>query len=614
MHCGFECPEAAMAKSNGSTGSQRRRLRSQLWFDNPDDPGMTAIYLERYLNFGLTLAELTSGRPIIGIAQSGSDLSPCNRHHLELAQRVRAGIRDAGGVPLEFPTHPIQETGRRPTAALDRNLAYLGLVEVLFGYPLDGVVLMTGCDKTTPACLMAAATVNTPAIVLSGGPMLDGYYKGKLAGSGTAVWQAREDVAAGKITYKEFIEFVASSAPSIGHCNTMGTASTMNAMAEALGMSLPGCAAIPAPYRERGQMAYATGVRAVEIVNEDLKPSDILTRAAFENAIVACSAIGGSTNAPIHLNAIAKHIGVPLSIGDWEKIGFDVPLLVNMQPAGEYLGEDYYRAGGLPAVMHELLEAGRIHGDALTINGKTVADNIARAKATNPAVIRPYKQPLKAEAGFRVLHGNLFDSAIMKTSVISDEFRKRYLSDPKDADAFEGRAVVFDGPEDYHRRIEDSALGIDEHTILFMRGAGPIGYPGSAEVVNMQPPAALIKRGITSLPCLGDGRQSGTSGSPSILNASPEAAAGGGLALLKTGDRVRIDLKKGTADMLISAEELAERRAALKKNGGYHYPPSQTPWQEIQREMVDQLGDGMVLEPAVRFQRVAQKFVPRNNH
>jgi dihydroxy-acid dehydratase len=612
----YECehPETAMAKGNGSDGPQRRRLRSQLWFDNPDDPGMTAVYLERYLNFGLTLAELTSGRPIIGIAQSGSDLSPCNRHHLDLAHRVRAGIRDAGGIPLEFPTHPIQETGKRPTAALDRNLAYLSLVEVLFGYPLDGVVLMTGCDKTTPACLMAAATVNTPAIVLSGGPMLDGYYKGKLAGSGTAVWKAREEVAAGNITYKEFIEFVASSAPSIGHCNTMGTASTMNAMAEALGMSLPGCAAIPAPYRERGQMAYATGVRAVEIVNEDLKPSDILTRAAFENAIVACSAIGGSTNAPIHLNAIARHIGVPLSIADWENIGFDVPLLVNMQPAGEYLGEEYYRAGGLPAVMHELLDAGRLHGDALTINGKTIADNVALAKASNPAVIRPYNEPLKAAAGFRVLHGNLFDSAIMKTSVISDEFRERYLSDPKDPDAFEGPAVVFDGPEDYHRRIEDPALGIDEHTVLFMRGAGPIGYPGSAEVVNMQPPAALIKCGITSLPCLGDGRQSGTSGSPSILNASPEAADGGGLALLKTGDRVRIDLKKGTADMLLSAEELAERRAALKKNGGYHYPPSQTPWQEIQREMVDQLADGMVLEPAIKFQRVAQKFVPRNNH
>jgi dihydroxy-acid dehydratase len=602
-----------MVKSNDSSG-QQRRLRSQLWFDNPDDPGMTAVYLERYLNFGLTLAELTSGRPIIGIAQSGSDLSPCNRHHLNLAHRVRAGIRDAGGIPLEFPTHPIQETGKRPTAALDRNLAYLGLVEVLFGYPLDGVVLMTGCDKTTPACLMAAATVNTPAIVLSGGPMLDGYYKGRLAGSGTAVWKAREEVAAGKITYKEFIEFVASSAPSIGHCNTMGTASTMNAMAEALGMSLPGCAAIPAPYREREQMAYATGVRAVEIVRDDLKPSDILTRAAFENAIVACTAIGGSTNAPIHLNAIAKHIGVALSIGDWETIGFDVPLLVNMQPAGEYLGEEYYRAGGLPAVMHELLEAGRLHGDTLTINGKTIADNVAGAKASNPVVIRPYDEPLKAEAGFRVLHGNLFDSAIMKTSVISDEFRERYLSDPKDPGAFEGPAVVFDGPEDYHRRIEDPTLGIDEHSILFMRGTGPIGYPGSAEVVNMQPPAALLKRGITSLPCLGDGRQSGTSGSPSILNASPEAAAGGGLALLRTGDRVRIDLKKGTADMLISAEELAERRAALTRDGGYHYPPSQTPWQEIQREMVDQLGDGMVLEPAIKFQRVAQKFVPRNNH
>jgi dihydroxy-acid dehydratase len=603
-----------MSKSDGSGGSPARRLRSQLWFDNPDNPGMTALYLERYLNYGLTRAELTSGKPIIGIAQTGSDLSPCNRHHLQLAERVREGIRTAGGLAMEFPVHPIQETGKRPTAALDRNLAYLGLVEVLYGYPLDGVVLMTGCDKTTPACLMAAATVNTPAIVLSGGPMLDGYHNGKLAGSGTVLWQARQDVAAGKIDYNAFIDIAASSAPSIGHCNTMGTASTMNAMAEALGMSLPGCAAIPAPYRERARIAYETGVRAVEIVREDLKPSDILTRAAFDNAIVACSAIGGSTNAPIHLCAIARHVGVELSIEDWEKIGYNVPLLVNMQPAGEYLGEDYYRAGGLPAVMHELLTAGRLHGDALTINGKTVAENVARAKASNTEVIRPYQQPLKTHAGFKVLRGNLFDSAIMKTSVISDEFRQRYLSNPNDPNAFEGRAVVFDGPEDYHHRIDDPALGIDEHSILFMRGTGPIGYPGSAEVVNMQPPAALIKKGVTSLACIGDGRQSGTSGSPSILNASPEAAAGGGLALLKTGDRVRVDLNKGTADMLISPAELAERRAALKQNGGYHYPPNQTPWQEIQRAMVDQLGEGMVLEPAIKYQRVAQKFVPRDNH
>ena len=602
-----------MTKANDSNGAQRR-LRSQLWFDNPDNPGMTALYLERYLNYGLTRAELTSGKPIIGIAQTGSDLSPCNRHHLQLAERVREGIRTAGGIAMEFPMHPIQETGKRPTAALDRNLAYLGLVEVLYGYPLDGVVLMTGCDKTTPACLMAAATVNTPAIVLSGGPMLDGYHDGKLAGSGTVLWQARQDIAAGKIDYKEFIDIAASSAPSIGHCNTMGTASTMNAMAEALGMSLPGCAAIPAPYRERGRIAYETGVRAVEIVREDLKPSDILTRAAFENAIVACSAIGGSTNAPIHLNAIARHIGVPLAIEDWEKIGYDVPLLVNMQPAGEYLSEDYYRAGGLPAVMHELMASGRLHGEALTINGKTFAENVAYAKASNAEVILPYDKPLKPHAGFKVLRGNLFDSAIMKTSVISDEFRRRYLCDAKDPNAFEGRAVVFDGPEDYHRRIDDPALGIDEHSILFMRGTGPIGYPGSAEVVNMQPPAALIKKGVTSLACVGDGRQSGTSGSPSILNASPEAAAGGGLALLQTGDRVRVDLNKGTADILVSAAELAERAAALKKNGGYHYPPSQTPWQEIQRAMVDQLGSGMVLEPALKYQRVAQKFVPRDNH
>jgi dihydroxy-acid dehydratase len=604
-----------MARKARSKAPRGRTLRSQLWFDNPDNPGMTALYLERYLNFGLTSAELRSGKPIIGIAQTGSDLSPCNRHHLELAQRVREGIRTAGGIAFEFPVHPIQETGKRPTAALDRNLAYLGLVEVLYGYPLDGVVLMTGCDKTTPACLMAAATVNTPAIVLSGGPMLNGWWKGERCGSGMAVWKAREELAAGRIDDQEFMDIAAASAPSVGHCNTMGTASTMNALAEALGMSLPGCAAIPAPYRERGQIAYETGVRAVEIVHEDLKPSDILTRKAFENAIIANSAIGGSTNAPVHINAIARHVGVKLTIEDWEKHGYDVPLLVNMQPAGQYLGEEYHRAGGLPAVMHELLKAKRIHGDALTINGKTMGENVRRAKSEDADVIKPYAKPMKKQAGFRVLKGNLFDSAIMKTSVISDDFRQRFLSNPKDPDAFEGRAVVFDGPEDYHHRIDDPSLKIDECTLLFVRGVGPIGYPGSAEVVNMQPPAALIKKGVTSLPCIGDGRQSGTSGSPSILNASPEAAAGGGLALLKTGDRVRIDLKKGTANILISKAELDQRRADLQKRGGYQYPASQTPWQEIQRAMVDQLADGMVLKPAVKYQRVAQNAgPPRDNH
>jgi dihydroxy-acid dehydratase len=595
-------------------GNAKPRLRSRLWFHNPHNPGMTALYLERYLNYGLTKEELTSDKPIIAIAQTGSDLSPCNRHHLELADRVRDGIRDAGGIAFEFPVHPIQETGKRPTAALDRNLAYLGLVELLFGYPIDGVVLTTGCDKTTPACLMAAATVNIPAIVLSGGPMLNGWRNGERVGSGTIVWKAREEQAAGRIDYEEFIDIVSASAPSVGHCNTMGTASTMNALAEALGMSLPGCAAIPAPYRERAQIAYETGRRAVEIVHEDLKPSDILTRKAFENAIVACSAIGGSTNAPIHINAIARHVGVPLVMADWEEIGYRVPLLVNMQPAGKYLGEEYYRAGGLPAVMCELARAGRIHGDALTINGKTMGENVAHAAARDSDVILPYGDPLKETAGFKVLRGNLFSSAIMKTSVISEEFRRRYLANPADPEAFEGRAVVFEGPEDYHHRIDDPALDIDENTILVIRGVGAIGYPGSAEVVNMQPPAALIKRGITSLPCIGDGRQSGTSGSPSILNASPEAAADGGLALLRTGDRVRIDLKAGSADILISDEELAQRRAALEKAGGFKYPPSQTPWQEIQRGMVEQLADGMVLEPAVKYQRVAQKFVPRDNH
>jgi dihydroxy-acid dehydratase len=593
---------------------QPRALRSRLWFDNPDNPGMTALYLERYLNFGLTAEELRSGKPIIGIAQTGSDLSPCNRHHLELAHRVREGIRTAGGVALEFPTHPIQETGKRPTAALDRNLAYLSLVEVLFGYPLDGVVLLTGCDKTTPACIMAAATVNTPAIVLSGGPMLDGWWKGERAGSGTAIWHARQEMAAGRIDADEFLNIAAATAPSVGHCNTMGTASTMNALAEALGMSLPGCAAIPAPYRERGQIAYETGRRSVEIVREDLKPSDILTRKAFENAIVACSAIGGSTNAPIHINAIARHVGVTLTMKDWEEIGYDVPLLVNMQPAGKYLGEEYYRAGGLPAVMRELQKKKRIHDDALTINGRTMGENIAAAAIADGDVIHNYDRPMVKDAGFKVLSGNLFDSAIMKMSVIGEEFRQRYLSDPKDPNAFEGRAAVFEGPEDYHARIEDPALGIDERTILVIRGVGPIGYPGSAEVVNMQPPAALIKKGITSLPCIGDGRQSGTSASPSILNASPEAAAGGGLALLKTGDRIRVDLNKGTADIMIPAAELAARRDALQKQGGFHFPASQTPWQEIQRQMVEQLADGMVLSPAVKFQRVAQKSIPRDNH
>jgi dihydroxy-acid dehydratase len=595
--------------------SAKRRLRSQLWFDNPDNPGMTALYLERYLNFGLTREELQSGKPIIGIAQTGSDLSPCNRHHLQLAHRVREGIRSAGGIAFEFPVHPIQETGRRPTAALDRNLAYLGLVEVLFGYPIDGVVLTTGCDKTTPACIMAAATVNLPAIVLSGGPMLNGWLRGERTGSGTAVWKAREELAGGKIDYAGFMQVVASSAPSAGHCNTMGTASTMNALAEALGMSLPGCAAIPAPYRERGQIAFETGLRAVAMVHEDLKPSDILTREAFENTIVVNSAIGGSTNAPIHINAIARHIGVPLSVEDWQRLGHRIPLLVNMQPAGQYLGEEFHRAGGVPAVVAELIEAGKIHEGARTANGRTIGENCRGQRSWDRDVIRAYDEPLVKEAGFIVLSGNLFNSAVMKTSVISREFRDRYLSNPKDPEAFEGRAIVFDGPEDYHRRIDDPALNIDENCLLFIRGTGPIGYPGGAEVVNMQPPAALIQRGIKSLPCIGDGRQSGTSGSPSILNASPEAAVGGGLALLKTGDRVRIDLRKGEANILISEAELAERRAALEKAGGYHFPRSQTPWQEIQRGLIEQFDEGMVLKPAVKYQRVAQTGgVPRDNH
>src|SRR5215468_1348768 len=596
--------------SDTSTRPQRR-FRSRDWFDDPAHLDMVALYLERFMNYGLTADELLSGKPIIGIAQTGGDLTPCNRVHLELAKRVREGIRDAGGVPMEFPMHPIFENCRRPTAALDRNLAYLGLVEILHGYPIDAVVLTTGCDKTTPAQVMAASTADLPAIVLSGGPMLDGWHDGELVGSGTIIWRSRRRLAAGLIDEAGFLEAAAASAPSVGHCNTMGTASTMNAMAEALGMSLPGCAAIPAPYRERGQIAYATGRRAVGLVLEDLRPSKILTREAFENAIVCSSAIGASTNCPPHINAIARHIGVSLNNDDWDRIGYDIPLLVNMMPAGAYLGEEYFRAGGLPAVMAELKAHGKLRENALTVTGRSAGENIARAKILNEDVIRPYARPLKEKAGFVNLKGNLFDSAIMKTSVISTAFRERYLQRPGDEGAFEGRAIVFDGPEDYHARINDPELAIDADCILVIRYCGPIGYPGSAEVVNMLPPDALVRKGTMELPCIGDGRQSGTSGSPSILNASPEAAIGGGLALLRTGDRIRIDLNKRSADILIPADELAERRSALKLPEFV----SQTPWQAIYREHAGQLASGMVLENAVEYQRIAERFgVPRDNH
>ena len=589
-------------------------LRSRKWFNNPDNPEMTAIYVGHYLNYGITLEELQSGKPIIGIAQTGSDLSPCNRHHVELSKRVREGILAAGGVCMEFPVHPIQETGKRPTAALDRNLTYLSLVECLFGYPIDGVVLNIGCDKTTPALLMGAATVDIPAIAFSVGPMLNSWYKGELLGTGGSVWEARKLLAAGEIDYDEFMDMATVSMPSVGFCNTMGTASTMNSLSEALGMQLPGSALIPAPYRERGRMAYRAGKRIVEMVAEDLKPSDVMTRKAFENAIVVNSALGGSTNAPIHLNAVAAHLGIELTNADWQKFGHEIPLLCNMQPAGAYLAEDLFRAGGVPAVISELIRAKALPNPKIqNVSGKTMAESY-KEEIKDADVIRPYKDPLKKAAGFINLTGNLFESAIMKTSVISEDFRKRYLSNPKDPDAFEGRAIVFDGPEDYHARIDDASLKIDEACILVIRGVGPIGYPGAAEVVNMQPPAALLKKGITELPTIGDGRQSGTSGSPSILNASPEAAAGGGLALLKTGDTIRVDLRKARADMLVPDAELAKRKAELESSGGYKYPDHQSPWQEIQRGMVDQLDKGMVLKPAVKHRRIAAKATPRDNH
>jgi dihydroxy-acid dehydratase len=585
------------------------RLRSQRWFDDPEDPGMTALYIERMLNYGLTRGELQSGKPVIGIAQTGSDIAPCNRHHIELAARTKAGIRDAGGIPLEFPIHPIQETGKRPTAALDRNLAYLSLVEVLHGYPLDGVVLTTGCDKTTPACLMGAATVNIPAIVLSGGPMLDGHHKGQLTGSGTIVWAARKQLAQGLIDYDGFMDLVASSAPSVGHCNTMGTALSMNALAEALGMSLPGCASIPAPYRERGQMAYETGRRIVAMVGENLRPSDIMTRAAFANTIVCASAIGASTNCPPHIIAIARHMGVELAIEDWQTIGHDIPLLVDCQPAGRFLGEAFHRAGGVPAVMAELLRAGKLDTSAITVTGRSVAQDVDTAPEGDREVIRAYTAPMKERAGFVILSGNLFDNAVMKVSVIDEAFRRRFLTNPPDV--FEGKVVVFEGPEDYHDRIEDPSLGIDAQTVLVIRNCGPVGYPGSAEVVNMQPPAALLAQGIDALPTMGDGRQSGTSGSPSILNISPEAAVGGGLALLKSGDPIRIDLNTRKVDVLIPDAELAARRDAWTPPKLLH----KTPWEEIYRSMVGQLGTGGCLEPATMYLDIlTTRGESRHNH
>ncbi|WP_340261534.1 dihydroxy-acid dehydratase [Sulfitobacter pontiacus] len=590
-----------------------KSLRSRKWFDNLDDPEMTALYIERYLNYGLTLEELRSGKPVIGIAQTGSDLSPCNRHHIELAKRTRDGIIAAGGIPMEIPVHPIQETGKRPTAMLDRNLAYLSLVESLYGYPIDGVVLTIGCDKTTPALLMAAATVGMPALAFSVGPMLNGWHRGERAGSGSVIWQARQELAAGSIDAEEFLEIAASSAPSVGFCNTMGTASTMNSLSEALGMQLPGVASIPAPYRERGQAAYHTGKRIVDMVHADLRPAQIMTREAFENAIVVNSALGGSTNAPIHLNAIAAHLGIALSNGDWEEFGHAVPLLVNMQPVGTYLGEDFHRAGGTAAVIGELLRAGLLpHPDALTVTGQTIAELYTDTPILDEDVIRRAASPLKPNAGFLNMRGNLFDSALMKTSAIDAGFRARYFSNAQEA--FEGRVAVFDGPEDFHARIDDPALGLTDDSVLVMRGAGPKGYPGGAEVVNMRPPSYLIKQGVRALPCIGDGRQSGTSGSASILNASPEAADGGGLALLQDGDPIRIDLKQRRVDVLLDETELAARRAALDAAGGYAQPESQSPWQEIFREKVRPFSEGMVFEGATEYRDITSRGLPRNNH
>ena len=590
---------------------RKTKLRSDQWFNNPKNPDMTALYLEKYLNYGLKRKDLQSGKPIIGIAQSGSDLSPCNRHFLSLSKKIKNGIKKAGGIPMEFPTHPIQETGKRPTAMLDRNLSYLSLVEVLYGYPIDGVILTTGCDKTTPAALMAAATVNIPAIVLSGGPMLDGFYKGKLAGSGTIIWEARKLMAKGEINYDEFMDMAASSAPSVGHCNTMGTASSMNSVAEALGMSLPGCAVIPAPYKEREKISYETGKRIVGMVHENLTPSKIMTRKAFENAVVVASAIGGSSNCTPHLSAIAKHMGIKFHLSDWQKLGHKIPLLVNCQPAGEYLMESFFRSGGVPAVMKELIKNNKIHTNLITVTGKKIGQNLRKKIKTDPKVIKTFKNSLADKAGFLVLRSNFFSTAIMKTSVISKEFKDRYLSNPKKPNIFVTNAIVFEGPEDYHKRLNSKKLNIDENSILIVRGCGPVGYPGSAEVINMQPPDRLLKKGINTLPTLGDGRQSGTSASPSILHVSPESAIGGDLGVVKTGDQIKIDLNKRRVDLLITQSEFKIRR---KKRKIFKFN-NQTPWQEIFRDTVGQLEDGACINSRGKFLKVSStKGIPRDSH
>ena len=590
---------------------RKTKLRSDQWFNNPKNPDMTALYLEKYLNYGLKRKDLQSGKPIIGIAQSGSDLSPCNRHFLYLSKKIKNGIKKAGGIPMEFPTHPIQETGKRPTAMLDRNLSYLSLVEVLYGYPIDGVILTTGCDKTTPAALMAAATVNIPAIVLSGGPMLDGFYKGKLAGSGTIIWEARKLMAKGEINYDEFMDMAASSAPSVGHCNTMGTASSMNSVAEALGMSLPGCAVIPAPYKEREKISYETGKRIVGMVHENLTPSKIMTRKAFENAVVVASAIGGSSNCTPHLSAIAKHMGIKFHLSDWQKLGHKIPLLVNCQPAGEYLMESFFRSGGVPAVMKELIKNNKIHTNLITVTGKKIGQNLRKKIKTDPKVIKTFENSLADKAGFLVLRSNFFSTAIMKTSVISKEFKDRYLSNPKKPNVFIANAIVFEGPEDYHKRLNSKKLNIDENSILIVRGCGPVGYPGSAEVINMQPPDRLLKKGINTLPTLGDGRQSGTSASPSILHVSPESAIGGDLGIVKTGDQIKIDLNKRRVDLLIPQSEFKIRR---KKRKIFKFN-NQTPWQEIFRDTVGQLEDGACINSRGKFLKVSStKGIPRDSH
>ncbi|HVL37580.1 MAG TPA: IlvD/Edd family dehydratase [Burkholderiales bacterium] len=570
------------------------KKRSIQWFGRQDIYGF--IYRSWVKNRGVPQDQF-DGRPVIGICNTYSELTPCNTHFRALAEHVKAGVLEAGGFPLEFPVMSLGETLLRPTAMLYRNLASMDVEESIRANPLDGVVLLVGCDKTTPALLMGAASVDLPALAVSGGPMLSGKYRGMDIGSGTNVWSMSEDLRAGKITLDEFHEAESCMHRSHGHCMTMGTASTMASMVESLGAGLPGNAAIPAVDARRNVLARMAGRRIVEMVKEDLRLSKVLTRAAFENAIRACAAIGGSTNAVIHLIAIARRIGVELTLEDWDRVGRDVHCLVNLMPSGQYLMEDFYYAGGLPAVLRALGENGLLHRDALTVNGRTLWDNVREARCHNENVIHPFGKPFKEHAGITVLRGNLCpDGAVIKPSAATPALMRH-----------RGRAVVFESIEDFHRRIDDPRLDIDERSVMVLKYCGPKGYPGMAEVGNMPLPPKLLKKGVTDMVRISDARMSGTAYGTVVLHIAPEAACGGLLALVENGDEIELDVERRRLELLVAEDVLRKRKASWQAPK----PPLERGYWKLYFDHVLQAHQGADLDFLVGG---SGAFVPRDNH